>query len=99
MPVRVKSDSATSDLDSRSEQLIQQALERLRRDRTVVAIAHRLSTIRNADTILVLEKGRFVESGSHDELLERRGKYADFWKLRSGAESMSSEDSVKEISN
>jgi len=76
-------DEATSDLDSHSERLIQQALEELRADRTVLAIAHRLSTIAMADRIIVLESGRMVEQGTHDELVAMHGRYAHFWRLQS----------------
>lgn len=72
-------DEATSALDSESEALVQEALERLMRDRTVFIIAHRLATVRRADRILVLEKGRVVESGTHGELLERGDRYARFY--------------------
>jgi ATP-binding cassette, subfamily B, fatty acid transporter len=68
-------DEATSSVDTRTELLIQQAMGELRRDRTSFIIAHRLSTIRDADLILVMEAGRIVEQGSHDELLARRGAY------------------------
>ena len=68
-------DEATSSVDSRTELLVQQAMARLRRDRTALIIAHRLSTIRDADLIVVIEGGRVVESGSHAELLQRRGRY------------------------
>ncbi|WP_036437547.1 ABC transporter ATP-binding protein [Mycobacterium sp. URHB0044] len=68
-------DEATSSVDTRTELLIQQATAELRRDRTSFIIAHRLSTIRDADVILVMEAGRIVERGSHDELLARRGEY------------------------
>jgi ATP-binding cassette subfamily B protein len=69
-------DEATSSVDTRTEVLIQEAMNALRRDRTSFVIAHRLSTIRGADIILVMEHGRIVEQGSHNELLERDGAYA-----------------------
>ena len=69
-------DEATSHLDTRSEALIQDALEHLMRDRTSVVIAHRLSTVQAADKILVIDNGRLVESGTHDELLELAGLYS-----------------------
>jgi ABC-type multidrug transport system fused ATPase/permease subunit len=75
-------DEATSALDSQSEYLVQDAIERLRQNRTVIVIAHRLSTIRNADRIVVLDKGRVVESGGHQELLEKRGSYWSFHNLQ-----------------
>ena len=75
-------DEATSSLDSRSEKAIQKALERVAQDSTTVVIAHRLSTIVGADQIIVLDKGRIVEQGRHEELLSRRGLYAQMWKLQ-----------------
>ena len=71
-------DEATSALDSESEALVQEALERIMCDRTVFVIAHRLATVRRADRILVLEKGKIVESGNHRELLAKNGEYAKF---------------------
>ena len=71
-------DEATSSVDSRTELLIAQATAELRRNRTSFIIAHRLSTIRDADVILVVQAGRIVERGSHDELLQRRGAY---WEM------------------
>jgi ATP-binding cassette subfamily B protein len=68
-------DEATSSLDVKSEALVQEALERLMRDRTTLIIAHRLSTVSNADRIVVLDRGRVVETGSHGELLDRGGLY------------------------
>jgi len=71
-------DEATSNVDTHMEHLLQEAVARVMRDRTSLIIAHRLSTIRDVDRILVLHKGRLVEQGSHDELLEQRGFY---WRL------------------
>jgi ATP-binding cassette subfamily B protein len=72
-------DEATSALDSRTEQAIQETLDEVSESRTTIMIAHRLSTIVNADQIAVLDQGRLVERGTHDELLERGGLYADLW--------------------
>jgi subfamily B ATP-binding cassette protein MsbA len=68
-------DEATSSLDNESESLVQEALERLMRDRTTLVIAHRLSTVQRADKIVVIEQGQVVEQGRHEELLARRGAY------------------------
>ncbi len=75
-------DEATSALDSESERLIQEALARFQRNRTVIVIAHRLSTIVEADQILVLEKGRLVEQGNHRVLMQKQGRYALYWNLQ-----------------
>lgn len=72
-------DEATASVDTITERQIQQALENLTRERTVLVIAHRLSTIRKADKIVVMERGRIVETGVHDELLYRNGPYANLW--------------------
>lgn len=76
-------DEATSALDSKSESLVQQAMQRLMQDRTTFVIAHRLSTIIHADRIVVLDKGKIVEQGTHDELLEKRGAYYKLYTLQS----------------
>ncbi len=68
-------DEATSFLDTESERLVQEALERISKDRTVILIAHRLSTVKNADRIVVLESGEVIEEGSHDQLLREEGRY------------------------
>ena len=72
-------DEATSSLDSESEAMIQDGLRTLRRGRTTFVIAHRLSTIQSADQILVLEAGEIVERGTHDQLLERNGRYRQLY--------------------
>ena len=74
-------DEATANVDSYTEQLIQKALVRLLEGRTALVIAHRLATVRNADRILVLQDGRLIESGSHDELMRERGLYARLHRL------------------
>ena len=77
-------DEATSSLDSESEALIQDALETLMKDKTVIVIAHRLSTIMKMDRIIVLEKGNVVAEGTHQELLEDKGLYQKLWKIQAG---------------
>jgi subfamily B ATP-binding cassette protein MsbA len=75
-------DEATSALDSESERLVQEALEQLMKGRTTFVIAHRLTTIQRADRILVLNKGRLVETGTHAELMDRKGLYQYLYTLR-----------------
>ena len=75
-------DEATAALDSESELQVREAMEHLFRGRTTLAIAHRLHTISHADRILVVQDGQVVESGRHDELLRKRGRYATFYRLQ-----------------
>lgn len=79
-------DEATSSLDSASEVLIQKAMEELMKDKTVIVIAHRLSTIRKMDRIVVIDKGKIVEEGTHRELIAKaKGKYKQLWELQAGS--------------
>ena len=75
-------DEPTASLDSKNEVLVQKAISNLVKDKTVIMIAHRLKTIKNADKIIVLDKGRIVEEGRHSELLEKQGLYARLWHLQ-----------------
>ncbi|NCV40661.1 MAG: ATP-binding cassette domain-containing protein, partial [Betaproteobacteria bacterium] len=76
-------DEATSALDSQTESLIQDAIDQLCKGRTVIAIAHRLSTLARMDRILVMDQGRIIESGTHDQLLAAQGHYALLWQRQS----------------
>ena len=79
-------DEATSSLDSQSEKAVIEAIEEVSQGKSSVVIAHRLSTVVNADRILVLDKGKMVEQGTHKSLLERNGRYAQLWKLQQNEE-------------
>jgi ATP-binding cassette subfamily B protein len=87
-------DEATSSVDTRTEVLVQHAMAALRADRTSFVIAHRLSTIRDADLILVMEAGRIVESGTHEELLAARGAYFRLYASQFRGPMDSEEDAV-----
>ena len=75
-------DEATSSIDTRTEALIEKGMDKLMQGRTVFVIAHRLSTVRNSDAIMVLENGRIIERGSHDDLIRLGGRY---YRLYTGA--------------
>ena len=78
-------DEATSSLDSHSEMLIQDALNTLMKGKTTIVIAHRLSTIQKMDRIIVVDQGKIIEQGSHEELLEKNGSlYRKLWELQAG---------------
>lgn len=74
-------DQATSSIDTRTEEIVQRGMDALMAGRTTFVIAHRLSTVKNADCIMVMEAGRIIERGNHDELMEQRGRY---WQLYTG---------------
>ena len=77
-------DEATASVDSQTEAAIQESLAQVSLDRTTIVIAHRLSTIRHAHRIHVMEAGRIVEAGTHDELLDTGGLYAALWRVQTG---------------
>jgi ATP-binding cassette subfamily B protein len=77
-------DEATSSLDSITEKAIQETLDLAMNDKTVIVVAHRLSTISHLDRILVFDRGRIVEDGSHDDLLALGGTYYKLWKMQAG---------------
>lgn len=83
-PALLVLDEATSHVDTETEALIQRSLAEFARDRTTFVIAHRLSTIRRADTIVVLDEGEIVERGTHEELIEVDGLYANLWRVQAG---------------
>ena len=75
-------DEATSSIDTRTESIVQRGMDALMEGRTVFVIAHRLSTVKNSDVIMVMENGRIIERGNHEELINERGKY---YQLYTGA--------------
>jgi len=77
-------DEATAAVDNETEAAIQRSLDRITASRTTLVIAHRLSTVRHADQIVVMEQGRIVESGHHDDLIRRNGAYANLWRVQAG---------------
>ena len=81
-PPAIVLDEATSSIDTRTEALIEKGMDKLMQGRTVFVIAHRLSTVRNSDAIMVLENGRIIERGSHDDLIRLGGRY---FRLYTGA--------------
>ncbi len=88
-------DEATSALDAQSEVLVQDALDKLAQNQTTLVIAHRLSTVREADKIVVMDKGRVVEEGRHEELLEMKGVYAELYNLQFSTDGPTAEEAAK----
>jgi ATP-binding cassette subfamily B protein len=85
-------DEATSNVDTRTEELIQKAMDQLTKNRTSFVIAHRLSTIKNADVILVLKDGDVIESGNHKELIEKQGFYAELYNSQFSLSGLDAEE-------
>ena len=81
-------DEATSNVDTRTEELVQQAMDKLTKGRTSFIIAHRLSTIKNADLILVMKEGDIIEQGTHEELLKKQGRYYRFYQEQTATSEM-----------
>jgi ABC-type multidrug transport system fused ATPase/permease subunit len=75
-------DEATSALDTKSERLVQNALDNLMKNRTVLVIAHRLSTVKNADQIIVMDEGKIIETGSHNQLYDKKGMYYNLYNVQ-----------------
>ena len=78
-------DEATSSIDTRTERIVQEGMDRLMKGRTTFVIAHRLSTVRNSDCIIVLEQGRVIERGNHDQLMAEKGKYYQLYTGKSAS--------------
>ena len=97
MPQILILDEATANIDSGTEQAIQQTLSRLRQHTTLVVIAHRLSTITEADTILVLHRGQVVEQGDHAGLLARQGRYWQMYQLQQAGDELASGKAVATV--
>ena len=72
-------DEATSSIDTRTEKIVQDGMDKLMKGRTVFVIAHRLSTVRNSNVIVVLDKGKIIEKGNHEELINKKGRYYELY--------------------
>ena len=77
-------DEATASVDNETEVLIQKSLSKITKERTTIVIAHRLSTIKKADNIIVMDKGKIIESGKHEVLLNNKNVYSDLWNVQVG---------------